>query len=52
MDDQAARVAEVGDMAEDLEAVDELHAGLVAALDREGEERARALGADLRHPVV
>jgi RNA polymerase sigma factor (sigma-70 family) len=34
VDDQRARVAEIGHMAEDLETIDKFYAGLVAALDR------------------
>ncbi|MPL71114.1 hypothetical protein SDC9_16885 [bioreactor metagenome] len=52
VDDQRARIAEVRDMAEELQIVDELDAGVIAALHRHGEERAGALRADLRDPVV
>jgi uncharacterized protein len=52
MDDKAAGIAEVRDMAEDLEPVHELDAGLIAALDRKGEQAARALGANPRDPVM
>ena len=47
VDDQAADVADVGQVREQLDAGDELHARLVAALQAEGEDRAGALGADL-----
>ena len=43
--DQAAHVADVGDVAVQLEAVDEPLAGLEAALDLEGEDRAGAAAA-------
>ena len=43
MDDQRARVADIGEMREQLHVRDELHAGVVAALEAEGEHRARAL---------
>src|SRR5690606_28023186 len=42
--DDRPGVAEIDDVAEDLDRVDEAGAGLVAAPDPEGEERARALG--------
>ena len=43
MDDQRARVADIGEMREQLHVRDELDAGVVAALEAEGEHRARAL---------
>src|SRR5262249_30911299 len=43
MDDQRARVADVGEMREQLDVGDQLHARLVAALEAEGEDRAGAL---------
>src|SRR5579871_5139883 len=45
VDDQAARIADVGEMAEQFDVVDELHAGFVAALQSEGENAARAFRA-------
>ena len=45
MDDQAARVADIGEMAEQLDVADERDAGIVAALQPEGEHRAGALRA-------
>src|SRR5581483_4150489 len=44
MDDQALGIADVGDMREEIDAVDQLHAGRIAALEAEGEDRAGALG--------
>ena len=44
MDHQAARVADVGQMREQLEAIDEFPACIVTALDAEREHRARTLG--------
>jgi hypothetical protein len=44
MDDQAFCIADIGEVGEQLDAVDHLHADLVAALDAKGEDRARALG--------
>jgi len=44
MDDQAFCIADIGEMGEQLDAVDHLDADLVAALDAEGEDRARSLG--------
>ena len=44
MDDQAAGVADIGEMAEQLHAVDQLHAGLIAALEAEGEHAPAPLG--------
>ena len=44
MDHQAARVADIGQVREQLHAVDELPAPLVAALNSEGEDRTAALG--------
>ena len=46
MNDQAARIAKVRHVAKDLEVVDQLDAGLIAALDRKGEQAARAFGTD------
>ena len=43
MDDQAPRIADIGEMAEQLDVADERDARLVAALQPEGEHRARAL---------
>ena len=45
MDDQAAGVADIGEMAEQRHAVDQLDAGFIAALQAKGEHAARALGA-------
>ena len=42
VDDQALRVADVGEQAEQLHAVDERPAGVRAALDAEGDEAAEA----------
>ena len=42
--DQAARVADVGEMREQLARLDHANARLVAAIDAEGEDRAGALG--------
>ena len=44
MNHQAPRVADVGEMREDLEAVDELARGFKAALDAEAEDRAAPFG--------
>jgi hypothetical protein len=44
VNDQRAGVADIGQMREHLEAFHELDAGLVAALQAEGEHRAAALG--------
>jgi hypothetical protein len=44
MDDQRPGIAQIGDMAEQLDRVDQPHAGLIAALQREGEQRARPFG--------
>jgi len=52
MDDQAARVAKVGDMAEQFHIVDQLDAGVIAALQREGEEGPSPLWDDLLGPLV
>jgi len=46
VDDQRACIAEVGDVAKDLQRVDQLDAGIIAAFDREGEQAAGAVGAD------
>ncbi len=43
MDDQRAGVADIGEVREQLDVGDELDAGVVAALEAEGEHRARAL---------
>ena len=42
MDDQAPRVADIGEMAEQLDVADERDAGVVAAFEPEGEHRACA----------
>ena len=42
VDHQAARIADVGQMREQLQAVDEAPARLVTALDAEGKHRARS----------
>src|SRR5258708_28772799 len=42
--DERARVADIGEMREELDALDQPDARLVAALQAEGEDRARALG--------
>ena len=42
MDDQRAGVADIGEMREQLQRLDQLDAGLVAALQAEGEHRAGA----------
>lgn len=52
MDHEASGVAKIGDVAEELERIHEFHAGLITALERDGEEPARALGADLRDARV
>ena len=44
MDDQATGVADVGQVREELEAVDKLAAGIVTALDAKAEHGAGALG--------
>src|SRR5882757_2187609 len=44
MDDQALGVADIGHVREEVDAVDDLDAGFVTALDAEGEDRTRALG--------
>lgn len=43
MDDQRAGVADVGEVREEIDGLDDLHARLVAALDADGEDRAGAL---------
>src|SRR6185312_7447457 len=43
VDDQALGIADIGNVGEQIDAVDHLHADLVAALDAEGEDRAGAL---------
>ena len=45
VDDQAARVADIGEMAEQLDVADERDAGVVAALEPEGEHGAGAFAA-------
>src|SRR4029079_3359682 len=45
MDDQAPRIADIGEMREELDVGDKLDAGLAAALDAERQHRARALRA-------
>ena len=47
MDDQRLGVADVGEMREQLQPLDEAPAGLAAALDVEAEDRAGALGQQL-----
>ncbi len=42
MDDQRLGVADIGEVREQLQRLDELHAGVVAALQAEGEDSARA----------
>ncbi len=42
MDGERARVADVGDMVEQLQRVDELAPGVLAALDLEADEAAQA----------
>ena len=44
MDDQAARVADIGEMAEQLDVADQRDAGVVAAFQPEGEYRAAPFG--------
>ena len=44
MQDQRAGIADVGEMADDLDALDKRHAGLESTLQPEGEDRARAPG--------
>ena len=43
VDDQRLGVADIGQMREQLQRLDELHAGLVAALQAEGEDGAGAV---------
>ncbi len=43
MDDEAARVADIREMTEQLDVADQRHAGIIAALEPESEHRARAL---------
>ena len=52
VDDERAGVAEVRHVAEELDGVHELHAGLVAALERKGEERAGAVRIEPLRPLV
>ncbi len=52
MDDQRARVAEIGEMREELDARHELDARVVAALEAEGQHRAGALGHVLLRQLV
>ena len=47
MDDQRARVADVGEMREQFEPLDELAARRAPALEPEAEDRAAALGQQL-----
>src|SRR5215472_11705440 len=49
VDDQAPHVADVGKMREELDAGHQVHARLVAALEAEGKDGARTLGADRLH---
>src|SRR6476659_6680358 len=44
MNDERAGIADIGEMREQLHVGDELYAGVVAALEPEGEDRAGALG--------
>ena len=44
MDHQAAGIADIGEMREDLHRLDEFQSSLVAALEAEGKDRASALG--------
>src|SRR3954469_10073847 len=44
MNDERAGIADIGEMREQLHVRDELHAGVVAALEPESEDRAGALG--------
>src|SRR5690606_17361316 len=46
VDHQRTGVAQVGHVREQLERVDELHAGVVAAFQRDGEQRTATLRAD------
>lgn len=46
MDDQTARIAKVGDVAENLKVINKLDTGIVAAFDGDGEQSACAFGAD------
>src|SRR5688572_7286671 len=43
MNDEAAHVADIGEVREELERADELHARLVATLETESEDRTRPL---------
>src|SRR5262249_40140649 len=52
MDDQRAGVADIGEVREQLYVGDKLHAGFVAALEAEGEDRARALRHILAREIV
>ena len=42
MNHEAARVADIGEMADQFDAVDEFDAGVIAAANSEGEDGARA----------
>src|SRR3546814_14464614 len=44
VNDQAARIADIGEVAQQFDRVHQLHARVIAALHAEGEESARALG--------
>ena len=52
MDHQRSGITQIGNVAEDFEAVHELYASVVAALHREGEQGSRALRAYLLYPRV
>jgi hypothetical protein len=52
VDDQAARVAEICHVAEDLKTIHKFYTGLIAPLDGEGEQRPGAARADRGHPAV
>ena len=50
--DEAAGVADIGEVREELHAFDELDAGLIAALDAKGEDRTRTLWQVFAREVV
>ena len=51
VNDQAARITKVGNMAEDLDGIHQFGAGRIAALNCKGEQCARAFGVQRVRPV-
>lgn len=52
VDDQAARIAKVGNVAEDLKVINKFDTGIVPAFDRDSEQSTGALGANLWDQIV